>query len=176
LENNLRGKKRILRLFLNTHPSCLCGSGIEYNQCCCPFHYGDKLPATAEALMRSRFVAYALDNVGYILATWDVAGRPEKIDFSEENIDWQRLEIIDTKKGGIKDNKGIVEFKAYYLKDGEEYMLHEISRFAKTNGRWFYLDGVVKKVGKIIQQTNQGKNAPCPCGSGKKSKRCCGAG
>lgn len=126
--------------------------------------------------MRSRFTAYALDNTDYILATWDAAVQPEKIDFSAENIDWQRLEIIDTKKGGIKDNKGIVEFKAFYLKDGEEYMLHEISRFVKNNGRWFYLDGIVKKIGKIIQQSNQGKNAPCPCGSGKKFKRCCGVG
>lgn len=125
--------------------------------------------------MRSRFTAYAMDNTDYILATWDAAAPPEKIAFSEENIVWQRLEIIDTKKGGINGNKGIVEFKAFYLNNGEAYMLHEISRFAKTNGRWFYVDGVVKKVGKIIQQDNQGKNAPCPCGSGKKFKRCCGA-
>ncbi len=134
------------------------------------------MPATAEALMRSRFTAYALDNDDYILATWDAKAQPEKIDFSAEDLDWQRLEIIDTKKGGINDNKGVVEFKAYYLNKGEAYMLHEVSRFVKTNGRWFYLDGVVRKVGKIIQQSNQGKNAPCPCGSGKKFKRCCGAG
>ena len=126
--------------------------------------------------MRSRFTAYALDKTDYILATWDAVVQAEKIDFSAENIAWQRLEIIDTKKGGITDNKGIVEFKAFYLKNGEGYMLHEISRFAKTNGRWFYFSGVVRAVGKIIQQSNQGKNAPCPCGSGKKFKRCCGAG
>lgn len=161
---------------MNTYPSCLCGSGIEYNQCCGLYHSGDKLPAIAEALMRSRFTAYALDNTDYILATWDVAVQPKKIDFSAENIDWQRLEITDTKKGVIKDNKGIVEFKAFYGKNGEGHVLHEISRFAKTNGRWFYLSGVVKAVGKIIQQSDQGKNAPCPCGSGKKFKRCCGAG
>jgi SEC-C motif domain protein len=161
---------------LSTHPPCLCGSGIEYNQCCGLYHSGDKLPATAEKLMRSRFTAYALDNTDYILATWDAAVQPEKVDFSEEKLAWQRLEIIDTKKGDIKDNKGIVEFKAFYLNNGEDYMLHEISRFAKANGRWFYVDGVVKKIGKIIQQSNQGKNAPCSCGSGKKFKRCCGAG
>lgn len=27
-----------------------------------------------------------------------------------------------------------------------------------------------------VQQMNEGRNAPCPCGSGKKFKRCCGAG
>ena len=139
------------------------------------FHSGDKSPTTAEALMRSRFTAYALDKTDYILATWDASVHPEKMDFSNENLDWRRLKIIDTKKGGINDSKGVVEFKAFYLNNGEEYMLHEISRFNKSNGRWFYVDGVVKKVGKIIHQSNQGKNAPCSCGSGKKFKRCCGA-
>ena len=125
--------------------------------------------------MRSRFTAYAMDNTDYILATWDTVVPPEKRALSEENIAWQRLEIIDTKKGGLNDTKGIVEFKAFYQNNGEDYLLHEISRFAKTNGRWLYVDGVVKKAGKIIQPENLGKNAPCPCGSGKKYKRCCGA-
>lgn len=130
---------------------------------------------TAEALMRSRFSAYALDKTAYIVSTWAGAVQPEKIDFSKEKIGWTRLEIIGTKKGGVKDSKGVVEFKAFFVQDGEENLLHEASRFIKTNGRWLYLDGVVKSVGKIIQQANEGKNAPCPCGSGKKFKRCCGA-
>jgi SEC-C motif domain protein len=163
---------------LNAETFCLCGSGIEYRQCCEPFHSGDELPATAEKLMRSRFTAYALDKTQYVQDTWDASTRPkpEKTQLAEENIDWQRLEIIDTKKGESNDSKGIVEFKAFYLNNGEAYRLHEVSRFVKTSGRWFYLDGVVKKVGKIIQQSNQGKNAPCSCGSGKKFKRCCGVG
>lgn len=125
--------------------------------------------------MRSRFSAYILNNTNYILKTWAAAVPAEKVTFAEENIVWQRLEILDTKKGGINDNKGIVEFKAFYLNNGEDYMLHELSRFSKTNGRWFYMDGIVKKVGRVVLQENQGKNAPCPCGSGKKFKRCCGA-
>jgi SEC-C motif-containing protein len=54
--------------------------------------------------------------------------------------------------------------------------MNEISRFTKINGHWFYLDGVIKSIGKVGMQTNQGKNAQCSCGSGKKFKRCCGAG
>ncbi len=50
----------------------------------------------------------------------------------------------------------------------------EISRFVKKADRWLYLDGVVKSVTKANQPSNQGKNAPCSCGSGKKFKRCCG--
>jgi SEC-C motif domain protein len=125
--------------------------------------------------MRSRFSAYALDNTAYIVSTWAGSVNPKKIDFSKEPIEWKRLEIIGTKKGGVKDSKGIVEFKAFYYKNNEELALHETSRFIKTNGRWLYLDGVVKSVGQVIPQSNEGKNAPCSCGSGKKFKRCCGA-
>jgi SEC-C motif-containing protein len=160
---------------LNTHAFCFCGSGIDYIQCCGLFHSGDKLPVTAQDLMRSRFTAYALNDTKYLWDTWDATTRPavEKIDFSRENIEWQCLEIVDTKKGEAKDNKGMVEFKAFYRENGEGHVLHEISRFTKINGRWFYLGGVVKSVGKISRPSNQGKNAPCPCGSGKKFKRCC---
>jgi SEC-C motif domain protein len=160
---------------LDTRSLCPCGSGVDYSQCCHPYHSGEKLPLTAEALMRSRFSAYALDNTTYIVSTWAGSVKPEKIDFSKEPIEWTHLEIIGAKKGGVKDSKGIVEFKAFYTQNNEELALYETSRFIKTNGRWLYLDGVVKSVGKIIPQSNEGKNAPCSCGSGKKYKRCCGA-
>jgi SEC-C motif-containing protein len=155
---------------------CLCGSGQGYSQCCGLYHSGNSLPATAEALMRLRFTAYALRNAEYLRATWDSGKCPDNIDFSRETAVWQRLEIVDTKKGGPQDDKGIVEFKAYYLQDDEECVLHEVSRFIKKEGRWFYLDGVIKSLGKISATVNLGKNAPCPCGSGKKFKRCCGVG
>lgn len=163
-------------MLMNSTENCLCDSGMDYSQCCGLYHSGEKLPATAEALMRSRFTAYAMRNADYLRATWDSAKCPEIIDFSKEKADWYRLEIIETKKGGPRDNKGLVEFKAYFVQDGEEYAMHEISRFIKTSNRWFYLDGVIKSIAKVGLNTNLGKNAPCPCGSGKKYKRCCGAG
>ncbi len=151
---------------------------MPFSTCCHPYLTGQKAAATAESLMRSRFVAYALDDLAYIELTWDNNTRPEvdKLNFGGEDIAWQKLEIISTQKGEAVDAKGIVEFKAYYRKDDEDHVLHEVSRFVKSGGRWFYVDGVVKKVGKVIVQNNQGKNSPCPCGSGKKYKRCCGVG
>ncbi len=153
---------------------CLCGSILPYQQCCQPYHEGEKIPATAEQLMRSRFTAYAMRNIAYLQATWESSHRPEKIDFSKETVQWQRLEIVSVKKGGLKDEKGIVEFKAFYTLDGQEAVMNEISRFKKIAQRWFYLDGLVKSIGQVNQTNNQGKNAPCSCGSGKKFKRCCG--
>jgi SEC-C motif-containing protein len=124
--------------------------------------------------MRSRYSAYVLRNAKYLQETWDSTKRPEAIDFSREKITWLRLEITDIKKGSAKDTKGIVAFKAFYSEDGEGCVMNEISRFNKRSGRWYYLDGVIKSMGKIDMRTNQGKNAPCACGSGKKFKRCCG--
>ena len=155
-------------------PHCLCSNNIEYEACCQPFHADEQTPRTAEALMRSRFTAYAMQNETYLLKTWDTSKRPKDIDFSKEQADWTKLEIVKTKKGGEKDSKGVVEFKAYYIQDNVEYVMNEVSRFIKQAGRWFYLDGVVKSVKQVGQQSNQGKNAPCSCGSGKKFKRCCG--
>jgi SEC-C motif-containing protein len=153
---------------------CLCGSTLDYKNCCGLYHSGEKIPQTAESLMRSRFTAYAMHNADYLLATWDSNKRPEQIDFSKDTSEWLRLEIVNLKKGGVIDDKGIVEFKAYFQQDGEESVMHEISRFKKSAGRWVYLDGVVKSIGKVNQTSNQGKNALCSCGSGKKFKRCCG--
>lgn len=145
-----------------------------YAECCGRYHSQEHTPATAEILMRSRFSAYARRDVDYLLSTWDASKRPANIDFSRETAQWQTLAIIDSKKGGEQDNKGIVEFKAYYTQDGEEHFLHEVSRFVKSGSRWLYLDGVIKAAGKVSTTANSGKNAPCACGSGKKFKRCCG--
>jgi SEC-C motif-containing protein len=159
---------------MNSENLCLCGSTLAYSDCCGLYHSGAKNAATAESLMKSRFTAYAMHNADYLQATWDASTRPEQIDLSKDTVQWQRLEIINLKKGGINDEKGIVEFKAYFLQDGEASVMNEISRFKKSAGRWFYLDGVVKSIAKVNQTHNQGKNALCACGSGKKFKRCCG--
>ncbi len=105
--------------------------------------------------MHSHYTAYALHNAAYLQETRDATRWPETIDFSREKIDWLRLEITETKKGEIKDIKGVVVFKAFYRQDGEEHIMNEISRFTKINGRWFYLDGVIKSIGKVGLQTNR---------------------
>ena len=124
--------------------------------------------------MRSRFTAYAQRNAEYLLASWDAHKRPASIDFSKETAHWRKLQIINIKKGNVQDLTGVVEFKAFYSQEGVDCFMHEISRFVKTEQRWLYLDGVVKAAGKVGQTDDQGKNAPCACGSGKKFKRCCG--
>jgi len=154
--------------------NCLCGSQLTYPQCCELLHTEKTQAISAEALMRSRFTAYAMHNEAYLLKTWDTSTRPAAVDFSKDTGEWTKLEIVLLKKGTAKDNKGIVEFKAYFTVDGEQRVMNEISRFAKKQNRWFYLDGKVKSIALDHGSFNQGLNAPCACGSGKKFKRCCG--
>ncbi len=117
--------------------------------------------------MRSRYCAYVLKRSDYLAATWHPSTRPASLDVSSDDTAWQRLVIVDTEKGGIDDREGEVEFAAYFL-GGE---LHERSRFLKEAGQWLYVDGDILPPRTEVKV---GRNDPCPCGSGKKFKKCCG--
>jgi SEC-C motif-containing protein len=85
------------------------------------------------------------------------------------------LEICSTEQGGVDDNDGLVEFIASYRENGVVRSHHEISRFKREAGRWYYVDGDAPKVETYVkEQPKVGRNDPCPCGSGKKYKKCCG--
>ncbi len=157
--------------------SCPCGSGRPSSECCEPFIEGRSQPETAEALMRSRFTAFALGSVDYLVSTHDPAERePELV---EEVRQWANsahfteLEVLDTEAGGPTDDLGFVEFIARYTEDGRAKTLRERSRFRRIDGSWFYVDGVLGKGTPDRVQPKVGRNEPCPCGSGKKYKKCC---
>jgi SEC-C motif-containing protein len=154
---------------MESSQSCPCGSGNSYRHCCCNYHSGELYPATAEALMRSRYTAYVLKNADYLLGSWSPKTRPVQIDFSMPAVNWSGLEIIAIKKGTATDDKGMISFKAFYKADGKDHVMNEVSRFSKIAGRWYYVDGIVKENHKSTS-----RNSLCPCGSGKKYKRCCG--
>lgn len=96
--------------------------------------------------MRSRYSAYVIADVEYLLRTVHPSTRkyhdPLSIKQWAESSRWQKLEIISTAKGAAADKKGEVEFKAYYLDSNNEPQIHhEYSNFAKELGRWFFVDG-----------------------------------
>jgi len=103
-------------------------------------HHGS--PAeTAEALMRSRFSAFALGLDGYLLESWHPSTRPTTLELDDGTV-WRKLQIVDTVSGGADDETGVVEFRASYRDaDGAAGVLHERSRFERVDGRWRYLDG-----------------------------------
>jgi len=116
--------------------------------------------------MRSRYTGYVLKLSEYLSRTWHSSTRPSSLDIADDQTPWQRLEIIATDKGGQNDAEGSVEFAAFF-RGGQ---MHERSRFVKEDGRWFYLDGEIMPPASMKKV---GRNDPCPCGSGKKYKKCC---
>ena len=120
--------------------SCPCESGLDYDLCCGRFIDEGALPETAEQLMRSRYTAFTLDRISYLEKTWHPTTRPASIE-TDNNVRWLGLKIRRAEQGGADDEEGVVEFVARYKIDGRGYRLHEISRFAKENGQWLYMDG-----------------------------------
>lgn len=156
---------------------CPCCSGKAYADCCQPIINTESAP-TALSLMRSRYTAYKTGQAEYLKKTTHPKTRGKyKLsdieDWSKEN-DWIKLEIISIEHGNINDTRGIVEFKAYYKNKNKAIeTLHERSTFLKENTQWFYLDGIINPP-RIDITKKVLRNDPCPCGSGKKQKKCCG--
>jgi SEC-C motif domain protein len=160
--------------------SCPCGSGRAYPECCGPYISGKAKPATAEALMRSRYSAYARKAVDYIVSTCLIDDEHD-IDVEAtrrwaEKSTWLGLKILKVEKGGTSDDEGEVEFKATYVLDGLREEHHELARFEKREGSWAYAEGEVIPETVVREGPKVGRNDPCPCGSGKKYKKCCGQG
>lgn len=122
---------------------CPCGSGSRYCDCCAPLHDGTVTADTAEALMRSRFSAFARGRADYLMSSWHPGTRPTRLEL-DEHVVWRRLQIVDTEAGGTDDDTGIVEFRAQYLQHGKRHILHERSRFRRgRDGSWRYVDGEI---------------------------------
>lgn len=124
----------------NKSSACPCGLGV-YAKCCEPFHTGQALAPTAEALMRSRYSAYALGLSNYVQATWHSSTRPAQLDLQAEIAQGKWLGL--TVKNHVPEvERAQVEFVARYKSNaGPATRLHELSRFVRENGRWYYIDG-----------------------------------
>lgn len=119
---------------------CHCGSGAEYAACCGSYIGGDRPAESAERLMRSRYSGFVVRDESYLLQTWHPDTRPRRVRMDPAQ-QWLGLSIRATEAGGVEDGTGTVEFVARYRIDGKGHRLHEISRFEKIDGRWYYLDG-----------------------------------
>lgn len=118
--------------------SCFCCSNLSYIQCCQPYHLGVSRAATPEILMRSRYSAYALHLIDYLVETTHPTKRhlykKNEIENWATSNQWLKLEIC-------KAHKDRVEFKAYYQNGAVTYIHHEDSLFKKEHRIWYYLEG-----------------------------------
>lgn len=174
--------------------NCACGSAQTFENCCQPYLTGKAMPETAEQLMRSRYTAYTMVDINYIKNTLAPESRhdfdPKTTKDWAQQAKWKGLNIMSTERGSANDTKGTVEFTATYEQDGEGFDHHEVSQFRKSeNGQWLFVDGDAHthKEGEghhhhhtpqtvVRDSPKVGRNDACPCGSGKKYKKCCGSG
>ena len=120
------------------------GSPIRYAACCARYHAGPlHLQApSAEALMRSRYSAFVLDQTDYLLATWHASRRPAFIEANEPGLKWLGLELREHTV--VDADHATVEFVARSKLAGRAQRLHELSRFVREAGRWFYVEGEMR--------------------------------
>ncbi|MDT0329225.1 YchJ family protein [Nocardiopsis lambiniae] len=117
---------------------CLCGGG-EYGSCCGRAHHGTWAANTAEALMRSRYSAFAVGDREYLARTWHPDTRPARVEV-DPRTEWTGLEILGTEGGTPFHGEGTVRFRARYREGGRAGEMVEHSRFVRVDGAWVYLD------------------------------------
>lgn len=127
---------------------CPCGSQKMAADCCLAIISGKRQAATAQELMRSRYVAFTQADGGYLMRSHHPKTRPLKEQKAIENwaksVQWMGLQILNTQGGQANDSSGYVEFKALYLENGQLQQIHENSFFKKEQGQWLYYSGVHK--------------------------------
>lgn len=158
---------------------CPCGSGKTYGECCEPVISGKEKALTAEILMRARYTSYVKHEIDFIISSCEEGEGIAEIDkkatedWSRESV-WHGLKILKTEKGSENDDEGVVEFTAEYSLHGMHDLHHEVAGFKKIEGEWKYVAGNVIPTTVKRDTKKIGRNEPCPCGSGKKYKQCCG--
>ncbi len=142
---------------------CICGNKKDFNNCCGAIINGERKPESAEELMRSRYSAYTLADGRYLVLSSVKENRyeddAELIEEFSKSVEWLKLDILSSEQNSV-------EFKAYYRDNESIKLLHEKSHFIIEDGIWRYKDGE-------LYNTKVQRNEPCPCGSGKKYKKCC---
>lgn len=157
---------------------CPCTSGKTFAQCCSPYLERAEKAPTAESLMRARYSAFATGKIDFVTDSL----HPEfRQDYNEEETakwskesKWPGLKVLKTVGGTEKDETGQVEFVADYEVAGKVYHHHEKAEFRRLKGDWYFVDGKLVRDPIKNEGPKVGRNDPCPCGSGKKHKKCCG--
>ena len=163
---------------IENNQMCPCSSGSLFADCCQPVIDGTRESQTAEELMRARYSAFVTGAIDFIVSSTHSRTRKE-IDLAyirewSETSTWRGLQIFETKV--INDNKAYVSFEAQYTQRGEDHHQREKSLFEREDGLWRFVTGDELKNPTVRYETPRpGRNDPCPCGSGKKYKKCHGS-
>ena len=116
--------------------------------------------------MRSRYSAFALAKGEYLRSTQDIPATAADLEAMARGAVWVGLTILGTHAGGLGDTLGEVEFEARFLEGATLVRMRERSQFRRAP-EWKYVTGEPTLTREKLE-----RNAPCPCGSGNKLKRC----
>lgn len=150
-------------------PTCPCGSGHFLAECCARYHNGS-LPDSAEHLMRSRYSAYALGLIDYLVSSTLPVQQAQldraAISAWSSQSQWLGLEVQNHQLVSGQPAHAWVSFIARWQDQDGEQAQHERSAFVQVQQRWYFIDPSVP--------LKASRNDPCPCGGGQKFKKCCG--
>lgn len=161
-------------MMIDLKDNCPCASGLAFESCCAPVISGAPA-ATAQALMRSRYSAYVVGELDHVADTHapevrDDFNRPEAERLARHCV-FQGIEIRKATETG---ECAQIDFVVRFKRDGKDMIQVELADFRKVDGRWLYAGGKLSPQVTQRNVTRIGRNDPCPCGSGKKAKKCCG--
>lgn len=91
--------------------------------------------------MRSRYTAYVLGRVPYVQATWHTSTRPATLELDGPPRKWLGLDVRAHRVDPASPDRATVEFVARFRVEGRGHRMHELSRFVREDGRWYYVDG-----------------------------------
>lgn len=134
------------RLLPSRNAPCPCGSGRKAKGCCVPILEGAPAPSP-EALMRSRYTAYAVADTGHLVRTTHADSPHRQADlraWAEELRRYcaaVRFEGLTVHEADTDGASGRVRFYARITLDGRDVSFGEHSRFLLVDGRWLYVDG-----------------------------------
>lgn len=152
---------------------CPCGGG-EFSSCCRPIISASETASTAERLMRARYSAYATGAIGFLEKSTHSKTRkqfdPEGAERWSRDSRWLGLSILGV--DSFLPDRAHVNFEARYEdKEGVAIIHRERSLFEREGGEWRFVSGGA--IAAVSQKV--GRNEACPCGSGRKYKKCCGS-
>lgn len=132
-----------------TISDCPCGSKRAYEDCCAPFHRGEREAPTAVELMCSRYSAFVLGDDEYLMRTlhpdhadWEAGEQAVRRSLKDtfRRYRYGGLAVLDHRPAG---NDGLAEvlFHARVREGSRDRSFVERSYFALDGGGWRYLAG-----------------------------------
>ncbi len=157
---------------------CPCLSQKKYSECCEPIITKKETADSPEALMRSRYTAYVKQNITWLKDSLEPSQQKDfdlkSVEAWSKNSTWMGFELKNSK---IDEEKNLawVEFTARFKQGNITRDHHELGEFHRIDGVWYFYDGKALKPETVKKESPSiGRNDPCPCGSQKKYKKCCG--